>query len=35
MVLWRTVEPLERIWCFRGQLNLLNGYDDLEDSCAC
>jgi len=26
MVLWVTVEPVERIWRFGGQLNMLNGY---------
>jgi hypothetical protein len=32
MVLWKIVKPAIRIWSFGGQLDLLNGYDDLKDS---
>ena len=32
MMLRGEVEPVKRIWCFGGQLNLLNGYGALEDS---
>jgi hypothetical protein len=32
MAIWRTVEPVKLIWCFGGQLNLLDGYGVLEDS---
>jgi hypothetical protein len=32
MALWGTVERVKRIWRFGGQLNLLIGYGDWEDS---
>ena len=32
MVLWGTVQLVERIWSYGGQLDLLNGYDSLQDS---
>ena len=31
MELWKTVEPVKRIWSFGSQLNLLNGYGALEN----
>jgi hypothetical protein len=32
MVIWRTVEPVKRIWRFGVQLKVLNEYGALEDS---